>query len=71
MNDSTQLWVWVKINDYTARLFIDSDCTRNYMFSEFARKAQIFMQKKKESYNLWNFDKTFMKYNNELINQEI
>ncbi len=71
MNDSTQLWVWVKINDHTARLFIDSDCTRNYMFSEFARKAQIFMQKKKESYNLWNFDKTFMKYNNELINQEI
>ncbi len=28
------------------------------------------MQKKKESYNLWNFNETFMKYNNELINQE-
>ncbi len=69
-NDLTQLWVWVKINDYTARLFIDSDCTRNYMFSEFARKAQICMQKKKESYNLQNFDETLMKYNNELINQE-
>ena len=71
MNDLTQLRVWVKINDHTARLFIDSDCTRNYMFSEFTRKAQIFMQKKKESYNLWNFDETLMKYNNELIDQEI
>ena len=30
----------------------------------------IFMQKKKESYNLQNFDETLMKYNNELINQE-
>ena len=40
------------------------------MFSEFARKAQISMQKKKESYNLRNFDETFMKYNNELIDQE-
>ncbi len=65
-----QLRVWVKINDHTARLFIDSDCTENYMFSEFARKAQIFMQKKKESYNLQNFNETLMKYNNELIDQE-
>ncbi len=44
---------------------------KNYMFSEFARKAQISLQKKKESYNLQNFNETFMKYNNELINQEI
>ncbi len=29
------------------------------------------MQKKKESYNLQNFDETLMKYNNELIDQEI
>ncbi len=65
-----QLQVWVKVNDHAAWLFIDSDCTRNYIFSEFARKAQIFMQKKKESYNLQNFNETFMKYNNELINQE-
>jgi len=43
---------------------------KNYMFSEFARKAQISMQKKKESYNLQNFDETLMKYNNELIDQE-
>ncbi len=70
-SDSTQLRVWVKINDHTACLFIDSDCTKNYMFSEFARKAQISMQKKKESYNLQNFDETLMKYNNELIDQEI
>jgi len=70
-SDLTQLRVWVKINDHTACLFIDSDCTRNYMFSEFARKAQIFMQKKKESYNLRNFNEIFMKYINELINQEI
>jgi len=28
------------------------------------------LQKKKESYNLQNFDETLMKYNNELINQE-
>jgi len=69
-NDLTQLRVWVKINDHTARLFIDSDCTRNYMFSEFARKAQISMQKKKESYNLQNFNETLMKYNNKLIDQE-
>ncbi len=69
-NDSTQLRVWVKINDHTAHLFIDSDCTRNYMFSEFARKAQIFMQKKKKSYNLQNFDETLIKYNNKLINQK-
>ncbi len=32
---------------------------------------QISLQKKKESYNLQNFNETFMKYNNELINQEI
>jgi len=70
-SDLTQLRVWVKINDHTACLFIDSDCTRNYMFSEFARKAQISLQKKKESYNLRNFDETLMKYNNELIDQEI
>ncbi len=70
MNDLTQLRVWVKINDHTVSLFIDNDCTRNYMFSEFARKAQISLQKKKESYNLRNFDETLMKYNNELINQK-
>jgi len=31
---------------------------------------QISLQKKKESYNLQNFNKTFMKYNNKLIDQE-
>jgi len=65
-----QLWVWIKVNDHAARLFIDSDCTRNYIFSEFAAKAQILTQKKKESYNLQNFNETLMKYNNELIDQE-
>jgi len=70
INDSSQLWVWVKVNDHAARLFIDSDCMRNYIFSEFAEKAQISTQKKKESYNLQNFDETLMKYNNELIDQE-
>jgi len=69
-NDLTQLQVWVKINDHTARLFIDSDCMKNYMFSKFARKMQISLQKKKESYNLQNFNETFMKYNNKLIDQE-
>ena len=69
-SDLTQLQVWVKINDHTACLFIDSDCTRNYIFSEFARKVQISLQKKKESYNLQNFDETLMKYNNELIDQK-
>ncbi len=62
-----QLWVWVKVNNHAAWLFINSDCTKNYIFSEFTKEAQIFMQKKKESYNLQNFNKTFMKYNNELI----
>ncbi len=70
INDSSQLWVWVKINDHAARLFIDSDCTRNYIFSEFAKEAQISTQKKKESYNLRNFNETLMKYNNKLIDQE-
>ncbi len=70
INDSLQLQVWVKINDHAAWLFIDSNCTRNYIFSEFVKEAQISTQKKKESYNLQNFDETFMKYNNELINQE-
>ncbi len=70
MNDSTQLRVWIKINDHTACLFIDSDCTRNYMFSEFAKKAQISLQKKEEFYNLWNFNEILMKYNNELIDQK-
>jgi len=32
--------------------------------------VQISTQKKKESYNLQNFDETLMKYNNELIDQE-
>ncbi len=43
---------------------------RNYIFSEFAKEAQISTQKKKESYKLWNFNETFMKYNNKLIDQE-
>ncbi len=66
----SQLRVWVKINNHAAQLFIDSDCMRNYIFSEFAKEAQISMQKKKESYKLQNFNETFMKYNNELIDQE-
>jgi len=70
INDLSQLRVWVKINDHAAQLFIDSDCMRNYIFSEFAKEAQISTQKKKESYKLQNFNKTLMKYNNELINQE-
>ncbi len=70
ISNLTQLRVWVKINDHTACLFIDSDCTRNYMFSKFARKTQISLQKKKESYNLQNFNGTLIKYNNELIDQE-
>ena len=70
INDSSQLQVWVKVNDHAARLFIDSDCMRNYIFSEFAKEAQISTQKKKESYNLQNFNEILMKYNNELINQE-
>ena len=70
INDLSQLWVWVKVNDHAARLFIDSDCTKNYIFPEFAREAQISTQKKKESYNLRNFNEIFMKYNNELIDQE-
>ncbi len=43
---------------------------KNYMFSEIARKTQISLQKKKESYSLRNFDETFMKYNNKLIDQK-
>ncbi len=70
INDSSQLRVWIKVNDHAARLFIDSDCIKNYIFSEFAKEAQISTQKKKEFYNLQNFNKTLMKYNNELINQE-
>ncbi len=70
INDSSQLWVWIKVNDHAAWLFINSDCMRNYIFSEFAEKAQISTQKKKESYNLQNFNETLMKYNNELIDQE-
>jgi len=66
----SQLRVWVKVNDHAAWLFINSDCTKNYISSEFAEKAQIFTQKKKESYNLQNFNETLMKYNNELIDQE-
>ncbi len=62
INNSLQLWVWIKINDHAAE---------NYIFSEFASKAQIFIQKKKESYNLQNFNETLMKYNNKLINQKI
>ncbi len=70
INNLLQLQVWVKANDHAAQLFINSDCIKNYIFSKFVKKAQIFMQKKKESYNLQNFNKIFMKYNNELINQE-
>ncbi len=70
INNLLQLWVWVKVNDHAAWLFIDSDCTRNYISSEFAEKAQIFTQKKEESYNLQNLNETLMKYNNELIDQE-
>jgi len=70
INDLSQLWVWIKVNDHAARLFINNDCTRNYIFSEFAKEAQISTQKKKESYKLQNFNETFMKYNNELIDQE-
>ncbi len=70
INDSSQLRVWVKVNDHAAQLFIDSDCTKNYIFSEFAKEAQISTQKKKESYKLQNFNETLMKYNNELIDQE-
>ena len=44
---------------------------KNYMFSEFARKTQISLQKKKKSYNLQNFNETLMKYNNKLIDQKI
>jgi len=43
---------------------------RNYIFSKFAKEAQIFTQKKKESYKLQNFNETLMKYNDKLINQE-
>jgi len=71
INDLLQLWVWIKVNDHAARLFINSDCTENYIFSEFVKEAQIFMQKKKEFYNLQNFNEILIKYNNELINQEI
>jgi len=70
INDLLQLQIWVKVNDHAAWLFINSDCTKNYIFSEFVKKAQIFTQKKKEFYNLQNFNETLMKYNNELINQE-
>ncbi len=31
---------------------------------------QISLQKKKESYSLQNFNETFIKYNNKLINQK-
>jgi len=71
ISDLIQLWVWVKVNDHAAWLFINSDCTKNYIFSEFIKEAQIFMQKKKEFYNLRNFNETFMKYNNKLIDQKI
>ncbi len=70
INNSLQLRVWVKVNDHAAWLFINNDCMKNYIFSEFAREAQISTQKKKESYNLRNFDETLMKYNNKLIDQE-
>ena len=69
--NSTQLRVWVKVNDQATRLFIDSDCIENYMFSEFAQKISAQLQNKKESYFLQNFDELIMKYHNELVNQKI
>ena len=39
INNLTQLRVWVKVNDHAAWLFINSDCTENYIFSEFAKEV--------------------------------
>ena len=66
-----QLRIWVKVNDYAARLFIDSDCIENYIFPNFARKIRISIKNKKKSYSLRNFNDFFIKYNSELINQKI
>ena len=68
--NSTQLRVWAKVNDHAARLFIDSGCTGNYIFPKFVQKIQVPIKDKEEPYSLRNFDESFMKYNDEQVNQE-
>ena len=68
--DTSNICVWVKVNSQPAWLLIDSDCTGNFMDSEFAAKHTIWTQVKKNPFRLQGFDGTFMKHNNEWVNQE-
>ena len=68
--DTSNFYVWVKVNSQPAWLLIDSDCTGNFMNSGFAAKHTIWTQVKKNPFRLQGFNETFMKHNNEWVNQE-
>ena len=59
-DNTTNFHIWIKVDDHLARLLIDSDCTENFLFSQFAVKHTIEVQKKKESYCLQDFDEIYM-----------
>ena len=68
--DTSNFCVWAKVNSQPAWLLIDSDCTGNFMDSEFAAKHAIWTQVKKNPFRLQGFDGTFMKHNDEWVNRE-
>ena len=41
---------------------------KNYISSQFVQKVNAQLQEKKESYSLQKFDKSIIKYHDELVN---
>jgi hypothetical protein len=55
-NPIKALIVTAKIRDIRARILIDSECLSNFVFSNFVKKAQLYIQAKGYQYTLYGIN---------------
>ena len=65
------LLIWTQVNETWARTLIDTGAITNFILSSFIKKANISLQRKSNVYAVTDIDEKSLKYNKEIINQEI
>ena len=63
IKDKDNYYIWVRVNSQSVWLLINSDCTENFINSEFAIKYTIWVQRKKDLFRLQDFNRILIKHN--------
>ena len=68
---ATSLLMWIWVNKTWTRTLIDISVMINFLSSEFIKKAKILLQRKSDVYVVTDIDEKLLRYNKEMIDQEM